>query len=74
MNALRQWSATEKLSHFDDIEFNENLKPFVYKCREHVLEVASCKSSFHKDGYQEFAELCLVFLDDEEGEHKVTFK
>jgi len=43
LNALRvetQWSAAERLSRFDDIEFNENLKPFVYKCREHVLEVA----------------------------------
>ena len=71
-----QRSATERLSRFDDIEFNENVKPFVYKCREyvHVLEIASSKSSFHRDDYKEFAELCLVFLDGEEGKHKVTFK
>jgi len=56
------------------MEFNENVKPFVYKCREHVLEIASSESSIHRDDYKEFAELCLVFLDGEEGEHKVTFK
>jgi len=70
----RQRSATERLSRFDDIEFNENLKPFVYKCREHLLEAANAKSSFHRDGYEEFATLCLVFLDGEEGEQKVTLK
>ena len=32
------------------------------------------KSSFHRDGYKEFADLCLVFLDGKEGEHTVTFK
>ena len=68
-----QQSATERLSRFEDIEFNENVKPFVYKRREHVLKIASSKSSFHRDDYKEFAELCLVFLDGEE-EHKDTFK
>ena len=67
-------SATERLSRFDDTEFDENAKPFVDKCREHVLQIAGSESSFRRDDYKEFAELCLVFLDGEAGEHKVTFK
>jgi len=64
---LLRWHMKPSL---DDTELNENVKPFVYKCREHVLQIASSESSFCRDDY----ELCLVFIDGEEGEHKVTFK
>ena len=60
LNALRHSCQQQRLSRFDDIEFNENVKPFIYKCREHVLKIASSKSSFHRGDYDEFAELCLL--------------
>ena len=48
------------------------MKPFVYKCRKHVLVIDSSDSPFRTDDYKELQS--LVFLDGEEGEYKVIFK
>jgi hypothetical protein len=67
-------SASQRLSRFDATKFNENVKPFIDKCREHVIQIATSESSFRRDDYKEFAELCLVYLDGEVAEQNVTFK
>ena len=67
-------SATERLSRFDDNVFSENAKPFIDICREQFRQIYSSQLSFRRDDYKEFADLCLLFLDGEVEEDKVTFK
>ena len=59
MTLLLRWHMKPSL---DDTELNENVKPFVYKCREHVLQIAGSDSAFRRDDYKELQSSALSFL------------
>lgn len=67
----------ERLSRFDNSDYNETARDLVDSLRNSVLELARLQRSLCRDDYLEFVKLCIVFLDGEaEGEtqKQITFK
>lgn len=67
----------ERLSLFDNSEFDETARDLVDSLRTSVLELSRLQQSLCRDDYLEFVELCIVFLDGEgvgETRKQITFK
>jgi len=67
----------ERLSLFDNTEFDETARDLVDRLRTSVLELSRSQQSLCRDDYLEFVELCIVFLDGEgekEAPKQITFK
>lgn len=67
-------SVDERLSRFDSTVFSESAQSFIVECRDNVLKLACSELPTRRDDYKEFIELCMVFLDGEVAERRVTFK
>ena len=56
-----------QLSRFDMKlnTFAERFQSFIKECKSNAIKSAKSEIKHHRDNYAEFAELCLVFLDDD---------
>lgn len=67
-------SANERLSRFNSTVFSESAQSFIAEWRDNMLTLARSELPTRRDDYKEFIELCMVFLDGEVAERRVTFK